>query len=80
MIITNRRSVGGTPVEEMRLIWSETNKRKLWRRIWVALARVQSDFGLVTAAQVEELEAHATDIDVEAALATGSGDPPRPDG
>jgi adenylosuccinate lyase len=54
--------------KEMRLIWSETNKRKLWRRIWVALARVQSDYGLVTSAQVEELEAHATEIDVEAAL------------
>lgn len=54
--------------EEMRLIWSETNKRRLWRRIWVALARVQNEFGLVTAEQVQELAVHAEDIDVEAAL------------
>jgi adenylosuccinate lyase len=54
--------------EEMRLIWSETNKRKLWRRIWVALARTQSEFGLVTPQQVSELEAHADEIDIETAL------------
>jgi adenylosuccinate lyase len=54
--------------QEMRLIWSETNKRKLWRRIWVALAKTQSDFGLVTASQVAELELHAADIDMDAAL------------
>jgi adenylosuccinate lyase len=54
--------------EEMRLIWSETNKRKLWRRIWVALARVQNEFGLVSSGQVEELSAHAEDIDMETAL------------
>ncbi len=53
---------------EMRQIWSETNKRKLWRRIWVALARVQSGFGLVTSDQVKELELHATDIDIDTAL------------
>lgn len=54
--------------EEMRFIWSETNKRRLWRRIWVALARVQNEFGLVAAEQVLELAAHVGDIDVEAAL------------
>jgi adenylosuccinate lyase len=54
--------------EEMRLIWSETNKRKLWRRIWVTLARVQNEFGLVSAGQVQELAAHAEEIDMEAAL------------
>ncbi len=54
--------------EEMRQIWSETNKRKLWRRIWVALAKTQSEFGLVSPAQVEELRKHAADIDVESAL------------
>lgn len=54
--------------EEMRQIWSETNKRKLWRRIWVSLATVQSEFGLVSPIQVKELQLHATDIDVDAAL------------
>jgi adenylosuccinate lyase len=54
--------------EEMRSIWSETNKRKLWRRIWVALAQVQSEFGLVTGQQVSELKANANEIDIETAL------------
>lgn len=54
--------------EEMRFIWSETHKRRLWRRIWVSLARVQSEFGLVTPAQVEELTAHSEEVDIPAAL------------
>lgn len=54
--------------DEMRRIWSETNKRLLWRRIWVALAQAQSDYGLVTAEQIAELQAHADDVDVERAL------------
>ena len=33
--------------EEMRRVWSETHKRRLWRSIWVALAQAQSEFGLV---------------------------------
>ena len=54
--------------KDMRLIWSEVNKRRLWRRIWVELARTQSDYGLVSPAQVTELENHAAEVDVEAAL------------
>ncbi len=53
----------------MRAVWSETHKRALWRRIWVALARTQHSLGLVTAEQVADLEAHMHDVDVEAALA-----------
>ncbi len=34
--------------QEMRQIWSEVYKRKLWRRLWVTLAEVQAEFGLVT--------------------------------
>lgn len=52
----------------MRAIWSETHKRLLWRRIWVALAEAQSQFGLVTAEQVADLRAHAEQIDIERAL------------
>ena len=54
--------------EEMRQIWSEVSKRKLWRRLWVALARAQSGFGLVTPEQVKELAAHAEEIDIGTAL------------
>ena len=53
---------------EMRSLWSEKQKRLLWRKIWVVLAQVQSEFGLFSAELVQELELHATEIDVEAAL------------
>ena len=53
---------------EMRTIWSETNKRLIWRRLWVALAEVQAEFGLVSPEQVADLQAHAEQIDVERAL------------
>ena len=33
---------------EMRRLWSEAHRRHLWRRIWVALAESQAEFGLVT--------------------------------
>lgn len=51
----------------MRTLWSEVHKRKLWRRLWVALAEAQVAAELVTPAQVEELRLHAEDIDIEAA-------------
>ncbi|MEA5078288.1 MAG: adenylosuccinate lyase [Anaerolineaceae bacterium] len=54
---------------EMRSLWGEVNKRRIWRRLWVALAQAQVEFDLVTPAQVEELKAHAADIDMEQALA-----------
>ena len=53
--------------EEMRRIWSEEQKRLLWRRIWVALAEAQADLGLVTGAQAADLRAHATDVNVDRA-------------
>ncbi len=55
--------------EEMRRLWSLETTRRLWRRVWVALARAQSRFGLVSAAEVADLEAHAADVDLEAAHA-----------
>ncbi len=54
---------------EMRHIWGEGHKRRLWRRLWVALAEAQETLGLVTAEQVADLKAHAEEIDVERALA-----------
>lgn len=52
----------------MRHIWSETNKRLIWRKLWVSLAMVQSEFGLVTSEQLADLQTHAEDIDIERAL------------
>lgn len=53
---------------EMRALWGEGSKRRLWRRIWVALASVQAEVGLVRPEQVEDLRAHADQIDIETAL------------
>lgn len=53
--------------EEMRRLWSEVNKRRLWRRIWIALAEAQSQAGLVNSEQINDLRKHADDIDLERA-------------
>lgn len=53
---------------EMRQIWSEANKRRLWRRIWVALAEVQAEFGLVNAEQLADLRQAEANIDIPRAL------------
>jgi adenylosuccinate lyase len=54
---------------DMREIWSEIHRRKLWRQIWVALASAEMSAGLVTIEQVHDLQAHQNDIDLERALA-----------
>ena len=53
--------------EAMRRLWSEVAKRRLWRRIWVALASVQAEVGLVSPEQVAELRAHQQEINWERA-------------
>lgn len=52
----------------MRRLWSEQEKRRLWRKIWVALAEVQAGFGLVSAEQAADLRAHMDEIDIPRAL------------
>jgi adenylosuccinate lyase len=54
--------------QEMRRIWSEVEKRRLWRKIWIALAEAQADFGLVTPDQLEDLRKHADQIDIQRSL------------
>ena len=53
--------------DQMRSIWSEIEKRKTWRRVWLALARSQSYFGLVSDEEVNDIATHINDIDVLAA-------------
>lgn len=53
----------------LRELFSERERRRLWRAVWIALARSQERSGLVTAAEVADLEAHRDEIDLEAALA-----------
>jgi len=55
--------------EAMRHLWSEVHKRRLLRRVWVALADAQQTAGLVSAEQVADLRAHQDDIDIAAAEA-----------
>ena len=51
-------------------LFSPDSRFQTWRRLWVALARAQHQLGLpITARQVQELEAHVTDIDYEVAAA-----------
>ena len=53
--------------EEMRMTFSEIHKRKLLRRVWIALAKAEERAGLVSREQVEELIAHKDDIDIDRA-------------
>jgi len=50
--------------EEMRAIWSETHKRRLWRRVWVALAEAQQQAGLITSEHLMDLRAQDEDVDM----------------
>jgi adenylosuccinate lyase len=53
---------------EMRQIWSERTKRLGWRRIWTVLARAQQKYGLVSAAQLSDIEAHEQNLDIDRSL------------
>jgi adenylosuccinate lyase len=53
---------------EMATLWGDQRKFSTWRRLWVALAEAEADFGLpITNDQVAELRAHTDDINFEAA-------------
>jgi adenylosuccinate lyase len=51
--------------EAMRHIWSEENKNKLRRKIWVELASIQKEYGLVSEEELTDLKNHQDDIDIE---------------
>lgn len=53
---------------EMRTIWSEEYKRKLWRKIWVAIAKVQYKQGLLTKEELNDLIKHQQEIDIQKAF------------
>ncbi len=50
--------------DAMRRVWSLEHQRLIWRRVWVALAEAQSEAGLVTQAQIDDLRAHQHDVDI----------------
>ena len=52
--------------KEMQFIFSEDNKFRTWRKLWIALAKAEKKQGLdITDAQIAELEAHAEDINYD---------------
>ncbi len=54
----------------MTKLFSPDTRYRTWRRLWVELARAESELGLpVAKAQVAELEAHVNDIDYNAVSA-----------
>ena len=53
--------------EEMRQIWSEINRRKTWRKVWVELAKAQNKAGLVSKEELSDIVKHQNDIDIERA-------------
>jgi len=54
--------------QEMRRVWSEEHKRRLWRRVWVALAEAEHEAGLVGQAEMEDLKAHQDEVDIARSL------------
>ena len=55
---------------EMQFIFSEDNKFRTWRRLWISLAKAEQKQGLpITDEQIAELEAHRDDINYDMAEA-----------
>jgi len=54
--------------QPMRRIWSEHHKREIWRKIWLTLAEVQMEFGLVGSDLVEDIRAHVDQINLPRAM------------
>jgi adenylosuccinate lyase len=53
---------------ELRTLFSEEERRRLWRAVWIALAEAQRHRGLLTEQELDDLRAHARDVDIDAAL------------
>ncbi len=56
--------------KEMQYLFSDNNKFRTWRKLWIALAKAEHKLGLnVTQEQIDQLEAHAGDINYDVAEA-----------
>ncbi|HHV73664.1 adenylosuccinate lyase [Thermoanaerobacterium sp. R66] len=52
--------------KEMSQIFSDDEKFKTWRKLWIALAKSEKELGLnITDEQIEEMEKHVEDINYE---------------
>ncbi len=55
---------------EMQYLFSDNNKFRTWRRLWIALAEAERELGLhITEEQTDELKAHAEDVNYDVAEA-----------
>ena len=55
---------------EMQYLFSPDKKFRTWRRLWIALAETEKELGLpISDEQIEELRAHADDINYDVAKA-----------
>ncbi len=53
---------------EMQYIFSPDKKFRTWRKLWIALAETEKELGLdITQEQIDELKAHAEDINYDVA-------------
>lgn len=62
--------------KEMQYIFSPDMKFRTWRKLWIALAETEKELGLsqdgkpvITQEQIQELKAHADDINYDVARA-----------
>lgn len=56
--------------KEMQYIFSPDMKFRTWRKLWIALAETEKELGLnITDEQIEELKAHAEEINYDVAKA-----------
>ena len=56
--------------KEMQYIFSQDNKFRTWRKLWIALAETEHELGLnITKEQIDELKAHQDEINYEVAEA-----------
>ena len=54
---------------EMQYVFSDDNKFRTWRRLWLSLAKAEKKMGLnITQEQIDELASHLEDINYEDAL------------
>ncbi len=54
--------------KEMKYLFSPDMKFRTWRKLWIALAESEKELGLdITQEQIDELKAHADDINYEVA-------------
>ncbi len=54
--------------KEMSSLWSQSNRIRWWRRLWIILAKSEKQLGLpITQEQIDELERHQSNLNLDVA-------------